>query len=172
MAKWVAGPIKRSAGALIGFPRGWKRGALQNKAPYSGAGDESIGCDARSSSLQRRVAVAVRHHFLSPLEPFQSATVTHKKVAGMDVASLRGLWFWRLNSSSSSFCKSAARSAIASPIQSSLGIDFSSGGWHNRLYKSEYLGLRHGTTSESFACKRASEDFADHSSDVVTSSLN
>ena len=27
----------------------------------------------------------------------------------MEVASLRGLWFWRLNSSSSSFCKSAAR---------------------------------------------------------------
>jgi hypothetical protein len=59
-------------------------------------------------SLQRMVR-RLRHHFLWPLEPFQSATVTRKKVAGMDVASWRGLWFWRLNSSSSSFCKSAAR---------------------------------------------------------------
>src|SRR6266481_6473183 len=59
-------------------------------------------------SLQRMVR-RLRHHFLLPLEPFQSATVTRKKVAGMDVASLRGLWFWRLNSSSNSFCKSAAR---------------------------------------------------------------
>lgn len=53
--------------------------------------------------------VRLTDQLLWPLEPFQSATVTRKKVAGMDVASLRGLWFWRLNSSSSSFCKSAAR---------------------------------------------------------------
>ena len=42
----------------------------------------------------------------------QDGTAKAKKravVAGMDVTSLRGLWFWRLNSSSSSFCKSAAR---------------------------------------------------------------
>ena len=36
-------------------------------------------------------------------------TVTRKKVAGMDVASLRGLLFWLLNRTSSSFCKSPAR---------------------------------------------------------------
>ena len=39
----------------------------------------------------------------------QSATVTRKKVAGMEVASLFGLLFWLLNRASSSFCRSAAR---------------------------------------------------------------
>ena len=36
-------------------------------------------------------------------------TVTRKKVAGMEVASLLGLLFWLLNRASSSFCRSAAR---------------------------------------------------------------
>ena len=36
-------------------------------------------------------------------------TVTRKKVAGMEVASLRGLLFWLLNRASSSFCRSPAR---------------------------------------------------------------
>ena len=36
-------------------------------------------------------------------------TVTRKKVAGMEVASLRGLLFWLSNSDSSSFARSAAR---------------------------------------------------------------
>jgi hypothetical protein len=39
----------------------------------------------------------------------QRATVTRRKVAGMEVASLLGLLFWLLNSSSSSFCRSADR---------------------------------------------------------------
>ena len=39
----------------------------------------------------------------------QSATVTRKKVAGMDVASSLRLLFWLLNRTSSSFCRSAAR---------------------------------------------------------------
>jgi hypothetical protein len=38
-----------------------------------------------------------------------SATVTRKKVAGMEVASLLGLLFWLLNRTSSSFCRSPAR---------------------------------------------------------------
>ncbi len=36
-------------------------------------------------------------------------TVTRKKVAGMEVASLRGLLFWLSNRTSSSFCRSPAR---------------------------------------------------------------
>src|SRR5262249_26773270 len=40
---------------------------------------------------------------------FQTDTVTRKKVAGIDVAPGRVLLFWRLNKSSSSFCRSAAR---------------------------------------------------------------
>ncbi len=46
---------------------------------------------------------------LTPYELFQSATVTRKKVAGMEVASLLGLLFWLANNSSSSLCRSAAR---------------------------------------------------------------
>src|SRR5207248_1705736 len=46
---------------------------------------------------------------LPPWEPLQSATVTRKKVAGMEVASLLGLLFWLANNSSSSLCRSAAR---------------------------------------------------------------
>ena len=42
-------------------------------------------------------------------ELLQSATVTRKKVAGMEVASLFGLLFWLANNSSSSLCRSAAR---------------------------------------------------------------
>lgn len=38
-----------------------------------------------------------------------SATVTRKKVAGIEVAALFELLFWLLNRSSSSFCRSAAR---------------------------------------------------------------
>ena len=40
---------------------------------------------------------------------FQSATVTRKKVAGMEVTSLRALLFWLSNRTSSSFCRSPAR---------------------------------------------------------------
>ena len=43
------------------------------------------------------------------LRLFQSATVTRRKVAGMEAASLLGLLFWLLNKSSSCFCNSAAR---------------------------------------------------------------
>ena len=43
-----------------------------------------------------------------PLAPFQSATVTRKKVAGMDVVSLLGLLFLLLNRTSSCFARSAA----------------------------------------------------------------
>ena len=39
-------------------------------------------------------------------------TVTRKKVAGMDVASLRGLLFWLLNRTSSSFCKSTGSTVL------------------------------------------------------------
>src|SRR5450759_1047732 len=39
----------------------------------------------------------------------QTVTVTRKKVAGIDVASLFALLFWLLNSASSSFCSSSAR---------------------------------------------------------------
>ena len=39
----------------------------------------------------------------------QTATVTRRKVAGMEVAFLLGLLFWLLNRASSSFCRSAAR---------------------------------------------------------------
>ena len=68
-------------------------------------------CPKRSNLIYCRFfqRAAVEASLSLALEPFQSATVTRKKVAGMDVASLRGLWFWQLNSSSSSFCKSAAR---------------------------------------------------------------
>src|SRR6185312_10442226 len=37
----------------------------------------------------------------------QRETVTRRKVAGMRVLFLSGLWFWRLNKSSSSLCSSA-----------------------------------------------------------------
>ena len=50
-----------------------------------------------------------RHHFVPPPPFFQSATVTRKKIAGMEAASLRALLFWLLNRSSSSFCRSADR---------------------------------------------------------------
>jgi len=40
---------------------------------------------------------------------FQSATITRKKVAGIEVASLLGLLFWLANNSSNSRCRSAAR---------------------------------------------------------------
>jgi len=40
---------------------------------------------------------------------FQTATVTRRNVAGMEVASLRELLFWLLNRASNSFCRSAAR---------------------------------------------------------------
>ena len=40
---------------------------------------------------------------------FQTATVTRRNVAGIEVAFLSRLLFSRLNSSSSSFCKSPAR---------------------------------------------------------------
>src|SRR5438067_2412698 len=43
----------------------------------------------------------------SPL--VQTSTVTRRKVAGIDVASLFGLWFWLSNRSPSSFWRSAAR---------------------------------------------------------------
>jgi len=43
------------------------------------------------------------------LRLLQTATVTRKKVAGMEVASLLGLLFWLANNSSSSLCRSAAR---------------------------------------------------------------
>ncbi len=38
-----------------------------------------------------------------------TSTVTRRKVAGMDVVFLSGLWFWLVNRSSSSRCKSAVR---------------------------------------------------------------
>ena len=41
--------------------------------------------------------------------PFQSGTVTRKKVAGMHAAPLRALLFWALKRSSNSLCRSAAR---------------------------------------------------------------
>src|SRR6266513_292084 len=43
------------------------------------------------------------------LRLFQTATVTRKKIAGMEVASLLELLFWLANNSSSSLCRSAAR---------------------------------------------------------------
>src|SRR5438034_53717 len=46
---------------------------------------------------------------LPPWELLQSATVTRKKVAGMEVASLPELLFWLANNSSRSLCRSAAR---------------------------------------------------------------
>src|SRR3954453_22328174 len=48
-------------------------------------------------------------HWRQASDSIQSATVTRKNVAGMDVASLCKLWFWQLNSSSRSSCKSAER---------------------------------------------------------------
>ena len=39
----------------------------------------------------------------------QQATVTRRKVAGIEVAPFCGLWFWLANRSSSSFCSSSAR---------------------------------------------------------------
>jgi hypothetical protein len=39
----------------------------------------------------------------------QTAIITRRKVAGMEVASLLGLLFWLLNRASNSFCRSAAR---------------------------------------------------------------
>jgi hypothetical protein len=101
----------RKLGEAKSFASGGTPGAKRPNDPSSAtrsAGRVDGNRSAMAGSLQRMVR-RLRHHFLLPLEPFQSATVTRKKVAGMDVASLRGLWFWRLNSSSSSFCKSAAR---------------------------------------------------------------
>ena len=43
----------------------------------------------------------------------QSATVTRRKVAGMEVASLSGLLFWLLNRASNSFCRSVARPSFS-----------------------------------------------------------
>jgi len=45
--------------------------------------------------------------------PAQTETVTRRKVAGMEVASSLGLWFWALKSASSSACRSASRPLAA-----------------------------------------------------------
>ena len=66
------------------------------------------------ADAKRAVAVALRLPAARSARIFaaksggQTKTVTRKNVAGIDVASGRGLWFWRLNRSSSSFCKPAA----------------------------------------------------------------
>src|SRR5260370_30403269 len=67
--------------------------------------------------LDRRVVRLVMVSFVL-VRDLQSATVTRKKAAGMELASLRELWFWRLNTSSSSFCKSAARAFFSAGSKS------------------------------------------------------
>jgi pyridoxamine 5'-phosphate oxidase-like protein len=48
-----------------------------------------------------------------PLRPFHTATVTRRKVAGIEVASSLGLVFWLLKRASSSACRSSSRPLAA-----------------------------------------------------------
>ena len=67
---------------------------------------EGIGEDElRGTGVMRGV--------LSPGRTVQGATVTRRKVEGMQVASLLRLAFWRLNRVSSSVCSSASRPLAA-----------------------------------------------------------
>jgi len=54
-----------------------------------------------------------RYAVAFPLHPSHTATVTRRKVAGMEVASSLGLAFWLLKRASSSACRSASRPLAA-----------------------------------------------------------
>ncbi len=80
---------------------------LQVRHPVSRSPRLSISMSGRLHSVQRSAgrSIAISRGFGGQL----SATVTRKKVAGMEVASLLGLLFSRVNRASSSFCSSPAR---------------------------------------------------------------
>lgn len=72
---------------------------------FSGTDPFSHGYGWQAVSRRLRDALPYRH--------LQSATVTRKKVAGIEVASLVGLLFCSWNRTSSSFCNSAARPSFS-----------------------------------------------------------
>src|SRR5262249_23004440 len=79
-------------------------GAVRTRTPRKSAlGADPDARHRASSDPQHRPFRRSR----SPL--IQTTTVTRKKVAGMEVASLLELLFWLSNRASSSFCSSAAR---------------------------------------------------------------
>ena len=74
-------------------------------APGNGAGYSFSVYRFRPRCKIRKLTLVFYSGFLGNY----GQTVTRKKVAGMEVVSLRGLLFWLLNRTSSSFCKSPAR---------------------------------------------------------------
>jgi hypothetical protein len=94
------------AGGVTEFSRWRQPPDMNGKCGSPGRGDGIAPRDFRRPAGLALLVVAV-DRCPSGTHRDQTATVTRKKVAGMEVASL--LLFWLLNSSSNSFCRSAAR---------------------------------------------------------------